>query len=263
MPVGVRLGGAGIHGGPAVDLASSSEIAAGCRDSGRSRVVDPIDPAAIPAIGHAEPKPEYAIDNWAAHRETRFVVLRAAIDLADFGARVHLVFGQTGVGRDEPQCAALGARAEQSALGTLQYLDALEVKECGVGVHRAELQMSRLNRRVIDIDARGRRAAGGVDGADRDIGTLIVVVAARTHAVAEKSDAGTEPAQVVDAAQTLLIHLFLSEGLDAHRHVLESLLAPLRGDDDFLQGAAGYGRRRLLLSHTRCRAEHAGNSQRH
>ncbi len=54
---------------------------------------------------------------------------------------------------------------------------------------------------------------------------------------------GLSRRQVIDGAQALLVELLLAEGGDAHRHVLEPLVAPLRRDDDFLERAAGGGRR--------------------
>src|SRR5208283_5025220 len=105
------------------------------------------------------------------------------------------------------------------------------------------LQVPGLDGRVVHVDTGGRSAGGRIDAADRDIRILVVVVAAVAHAVAEKSDAGTEPGDVIDGAQALLVELLLAESSDAHRHVLEPLLASLRRDDDLLERAAGGGRR--------------------
>ncbi len=64
--------------------------------------------------------------------------------------------------------------------------------------------------RIVDIDAGGGRAGGGVDAADVDVRAFVVVVAGGTHAVALKRDARGKPCQVVDAVQALRVELLLA-----------------------------------------------------
>ena len=154
--------------------------------------------------------------------------------------------------------ARFRAGAEQRPLRAAQYFDAVEIEDCWEGVDGTEADVARLDRRVVDVDAGGRGAGRRIDAADVDVGTFVVVVARRTHAIALEIQTGREPGQIVDILEALRIHLLLTEGEDTHGDILQSLDAAGCGDDDLFKAAArcrlripgrqGDGRPRQLAS---------------
>ena len=80
-----------------------------------------------------------------------------------------LIGGQAGLGGDVAHRAAFGAGAEEGALRSAQHLDAVEIEHRRQRVVGVQAEVAHLDRRIVDIDAGGARAGGGLDAADRDV----------------------------------------------------------------------------------------------
>ena len=100
-----------------------------------------------------------------------------------FAAPVEAALIEVGLPGDETHRTTLGAGAEQRALRSAQHLDAIQIEDhrepavhTGIDVVGAADQ-----RRVIEVDAGGRRTGTGLDAADLDIRLRrpIVVLRAR------------------------------------------------------------------------------------
>src|SRR5581483_6588356 len=127
----------------------------------------------------------------------------------------------------------------ERALRPLENLDALQVR--GIDVEIAARQLSGL---IVQIDRDIRKA---VDGPTR-LGSLV----ADTQAAHEDlrltwpgggaRDVGQISHRVVEVRDIQLLQRLAGKRLDGDRHILRVLAAPLRGDNDFLQTAAGSGR---------------------
>ena len=134
--------------------------------------------------------------------------------------------------------AAFGAGAVQRPLRPLQHFHALQIERIDIGgkVGARGAACGEGQRHVID-DARScaRRARRtGVEAADDD--ALAGAVAAALEAQARHARR-----QVLEIEQLLPVQLVAADRGDRQRHVLDTLFALVRGDDDVV------GRRRALL----------------
>ncbi len=159
--------------------------------------------------------------------------------------------------RDVADRARLGATPEQRALRTLQHLDAFHVGHVYVDIarrerHRLIVEVSRDVRERIDRGARLVAGKAGGEAAHVDI-ALAGAVGAEGYVRQVLED-------VVEGRHVQLRELFTGDRLYRDRDVLNRLVAPLRGDDDFLDatGSFGIGRRGRMGS-ARVSAEHGRN----
>jgi hypothetical protein len=125
--------------------------------------------------------------------------------------------------------ACLAPRAQQLVLLAAQHLDALQVEGLRQRVIRVEADGAHLDRRVVDVDARGARAARGGDTTDRDrVGSRVI----DGHPRGEARD-------VLEVLDAQLVHRLLGQGGDADRHLAQGLLVACRRHHHFLQPGHG------------------------
>ncbi len=196
--------------------------------------IDAVDPAAVEAVPDACAKAEHAIDDGLAVSGADLIAWLAIRRVRDFGARVGGGRRDARLYHDVAHGAALGTRAEEGALRTAQHLDAVEIERLGQRVVGIESDRPHLNGGVIDIDAGGARAAGGGNAANRN----------RVRAGGVDRHARHEAHHLGHVANAFLIERILVERGDADRYLADALLAPRRGDDDFLECAGSAASRR-------------------
>ena len=224
------------------------------RDDARGRVaahvLDVVDEPAVAArpADHAHGHGVVDGDVDEALGQVTFV---AAADRVQFDAVTGIETGRVGLVGDDPDRARLRARTEQRALRARQCLDALDV----VDVH-VECATDRGDRLLVEVDADARQR-----------GRVVAVAAARdaahvheraARAVRLERHARQVLREVVEPHDVELVEALRAECLDRQRHVLQALLALLRGDHDLLE-TAGAGLR-VGGRHGR---EQRGRSQRH
>ncbi len=198
--------------------------AIGVRVCGRAgKIVHPIDVAAIMAPPATHPETELVVDDGAADRHAAFVAGRAVFGRGDFTLGVHAVIGEAWLRGDVANRTAFGAGAEQRALRTTQHLHAFEVEYRRQGIVGAEAERAKLDRRVVDVDAGGGVARGGIDPADGNV----VAVGVEGHA-------GGEADELAEVLDVQLLHALAGERADALRHLAQHLGAALCGHDDLL-----------------------------
>src|SRR6185312_10625947 len=141
-----------------------------------------------------------------------------------------------GVGRvgDDAQRTGFGAGAIQRTLGSGQHLDAGDVVHVDV-----DRPLDRGDRLVVEVhaDARPRPgivpAAAAADTAHVDDGKALRAIAAT---VVLKGHAGQVLHVVLEVLDVQGLELILCQHVDADRHLLQILGAPLRGHRDRTQG---------------------------
>src|SRR5206468_2427737 len=106
----------------------------------------------------------------------------ATLGLGGLDLGVYLLLGEARRRRDEAHRASLGGGAVQRPLRPAQDLHPLQVEQLRerspVPGGRAGI-VALLQRRVVEVDAGGRRAELRSDAADGDVGIALVVVAAK------------------------------------------------------------------------------------
>ena len=80
-----------------------------------------------------------------------------------------LDLGEARLRGDVAHRAALRAGAEQGSLRTAQHFDAIEVEELDQRIVGIESERAHLDRRIVDVDSGGARAAARGDAANRDL----------------------------------------------------------------------------------------------
>src|SRR5262249_57680824 len=85
----------------------------------------------------------------------------------------------------------------------------------------------------------GRCGGSGVEGANGDVGVLVVVVGRIANTGAGERQVRSEACQVIDILESFRVDLLLREGGDTDRNVLQALLTTGCGNEDFLEAGAG------------------------
>ena len=181
----------------------------------------------------------------------RIGVLLAVVAQAQAQAGLGLVLRTTGHQRDR---AGSRVSAEQRALRALQHLDALDVDE--------RQQHAATAAAVDAIDEHAHRRIG----ADAEVAGLRAPQSERRLGRLRRihDQAGHEGVDVTQVVRRHVIEQLLVHDLQRDRHVLQLLLAALRGDDDGVQvgGVLFALRRRLGPCRTARPQHHAAAEQR-
>ena len=130
---------------------------------------------------------------------------------------------------DEADGTALSTRAEQCALGSLQNLHAIEIEDQRprIGSRDNTVVEADLDGHVIDVDPRGGVTgdAGGYAPYRKCDGRTRIL---KVHSRCYRSD-------IRHIHDLSLQHFVAAENRDADRHLVQGLLALLRGHDHLLE----------------------------
>ncbi|MNL64772.1 hypothetical protein D3C87_1890200 [compost metagenome] len=112
-------------------------------------------------------------------------------------------------------------------MGTAQNLDPIQIEDIGQRVTRIlRTDVTDLDRRVVDIDARRGRADHRAHAADGDIGRLERTGQHERQTRCLRHDIG-------EGADALPVERLLVESHDAGWHLVDVLSSPVNRDDDF------------------------------
>ena len=207
----------------------------------------PVDEAAEVLVGGNDPQRDSVVDERHVVHRIEAAVAAAVLCRRTLATNGGLDLLQVRLVGHELDRAAHGTRTVERALRAAQYLDARQIEQIGVDAGVRPVATGRQDRRLVDIEARGRRvAARGGDAPDG--------IAAAPGSGRVQGHPGYPRGQGREVLDPRFRQRFRAVGDHRERHVLQVLAALLRGDDDVLErcrshGVLGPGRRTAAGQH--------------
>src|SRR5581483_9411392 len=214
---------------PAHDQARGlGEVTIGVRVENLAGIAgNPVDVATLIPIPRAGADRQLVLNERKATGQTGFVSRSASVRIRHFRSRTQGCPGEVRARGDVADGAALGAGSKQRSLRSAQDFDSIQIEHLG-GDGWSQAVIALLDRGVINIKSRGRRAGCRSDPADRHIRIAQTVVGRNRQGRGLSSN-------VVEILDALAIEGFLTQGRDTDRNGHDGLGALLRGNDHFLE----------------------------